>query len=94
MKGRDRKLRIRELDPRKVANALLHAPLLANQLGHKWLKSTFNSHILPDPDDLETQFVRDLMLLDTETIIETWYGGQEEAIDLMLWLKRSENNSN
>lgn len=94
MKGRDGKLRIKELDPRKVANALMHAPLLANHLGHKWLKSTFNSYILPDPDDLETQFVRDLMLLDTETIIETWYGGQEEAMDLMLWLNRSENNSN
>ena len=87
-------MRIKELDPRKVANALMHAPLLANHLGHKWLKSTYNSYILPDPDDLETQFVRDLMLLDTETIIETWYGGQEEATDLLFRLKGNEDNSN
>lgn len=87
-------MRVKELDPQKIANILIATPLLANQLGHKWLKSTYKSYILPDPDDLEGQFVRDLMLMDTETIIATWYGGQEEAAHALFSLKNNKEKGN
>lgn len=81
-------MKIYDLDNEKLANKLLLAPLASLKGKHKWMRSTYADYICIDEDDLEGEFVRDIILLDTPSIIEKWYGGLDAALTLSMELRR------
>lgn len=76
-------MKINDLNPNRLAEVLVRAPLASFHAHHKKIQSTMKDYILPSEDQLEAQFVRDLFVLDTQEIIEKWYGGDESARDLI-----------
>lgn len=45
--------------------------------------SSLKDYVLPSEDNLEGQYLKDLFTLYTDAIIEKWYGGIEEATNLL-----------
>lgn len=83
-------MKIKDLDSEKLVQSLLTAPLASLKGKHKWMRSTFADYVHVEDDDLEGQFVKDIILLDTPAIIEKWYGGELEAVSLIFELRENE----
>ncbi|MER2170930.1 MAG: hypothetical protein ABS938_09860 [Psychrobacillus psychrodurans] len=81
-------MKAEELDFSKVGSRLFGAPLASLQGHHKYLKSTFDDYISVDEDDLEGEFVKDILTLSTPEIIDKWYGGTDEALTFILEAKK------
>lgn len=81
---------ISKIDKEKLAQKLLAAPLASFKGKHQWPKSTFESYIYPDDDDVEGHFVKDLLTLNTPTMIDKWYGGPKGAATILLNLKKDD----
>ena len=81
-------LKIQSLDEKKLFNILLRTPLVSMHAHHKHIKSTLKDYVMPSEDDLEAQYVKDLFTLETDEIIEKWYGGEEAAATLLFNLKK------
>ncbi|PIC66756.1 hypothetical protein CSV71_08050 [Sporosarcina sp. P21c] len=80
-----------KLEKEKLAQKVLLAPLVSLKGKHQWPRSTFQSYVFPEDDDLEGQFVKDLLTLNTPDMIEKWYGGEENALTILLNLRTEEN---
>lgn len=80
-------MEIKKLDKEKVIETLLRVPLISMQLNHKHIKSSLRDYVLPNEDNLEGEYVKDLFTLETDAIIDKWYGGEEEATNLLFRLK-------
>ncbi|AUO14702.1 hypothetical protein [Priestia megaterium] len=76
-------MKFQELDDYKLAQKLLRMPLASMHGDHAYIKSTLEDYIKPSEDDLEGQFVKDLFVLRTDEIIDKWYGGKWEAMNLI-----------
>lgn len=81
-------MKISELDKDKVFQILLRTPLVSMQANHKHIKSTLRDYVFPNT--LESEYVKDLFTLETDEIIEKWYGGKEQAGTLLFQLKKKE----
>lgn len=84
-------MHIRELDKDKLVNKLLLGPLLANHVDVE-LKTVYKSYIEVSADDLEGQFVQDLFMLKRQEIIDKWYGGMEEAAEILFKFRNNVTN--
>lgn len=82
LRGED-KFEDKKLDKEKVLEALLRVPLISMQLNHKHIMSSLKDYVLSSEDNLEGQYLKDLFTLYTDAIIEKWYGGIEEATNLL-----------
>jgi hypothetical protein len=85
-------MKVKDLDSEKLVQRLLMAPLASLKGKHKWMRSTFADYVHVEDDDLEGQYVKDIILLDTRAIIEKWYGGEDAATMLILQLKENEKS--
>ena len=81
-------MEIRKLDSEKLGEILLRVPLGSMQAHHKKIQSTINDNFLPGDENLEGQFVRDLFTMDTQEIIDKWYGGSDAARELLLKMSK------
>lgn len=78
-----KKMEIKKLNAEKLANTLLQVPLVSMQLNHKHIKGSLRDYVSPSEENYEGQFVKDLFTLETDQIIEKWYGGKEEARSIL-----------
>ncbi|MHC8517002.1 hypothetical protein [Sporosarcina sp. ITBMC105] len=83
-------MNLSDIDKEKLAQKVLLAPLVSFKGKHQWPRSTFESYVYPDEDDVEGHFVKDLLTLNTPSMIEKWFGGEEEAAAILLNLKEQE----
>ncbi|ARA98605.1 MULTISPECIES: hypothetical protein [Anoxybacillaceae] len=72
-----------KLDKEILGERLLRLPLVSHLAHHKRVQYTVRDYTLPGKNDLEGQFVRDLFTLTTEEIIDKWFGGLENAYELL-----------
>lgn len=80
-------MKIQQLDGARLAEALLRVPLISCELNHDTVAETATDFIAGDGTNNEAAFIRDLFALDTDAVIEKWYGGDEAARELIEKIK-------
>lgn len=75
-------MKIRDCDDAKLAVLLKKLPLTSFQLGHAKAHGTVRDYMVPDGSNVELEFVYDLFTMRTTELIDKWYGGEENALDL------------
>ncbi|MEK5069736.1 hypothetical protein [Sporosarcina sp. FSL K6-1508] len=73
-----------KLNKDRIGEMALRLPLASLQANHKRVQYTVKDYISPGENDLEGQFVRDLFVLTTDEIIEKWFDGKDEALNLLM----------
>lgn len=81
-------MKVRELNPELIGKSLLGIPVASFHANHTYPKSTIKDYIDIQDDDLEGQFVKDMLTLKTNEIIDKWYGGKESAMNLILEINK------
>jgi hypothetical protein len=79
-------MKFTELVEKKLGGMLLRLPLTSHHAGHNKVQSIVKDYIEPG-DSLEGQFIVDLFKSTTPEIIEKWFGGDENATDLIMKIK-------
>lgn len=81
LKGRD-KMDVRACNDELIGIKLKTIPLISMQLGHRKVGETIEYDVVAGKD-INTMFLSDLFNLTTDEIIEKWYGGEDNARNLL-----------
>ncbi|NHN33530.1 hypothetical protein [Paenibacillus agricola] len=71
-------MKIETLNLEILGATLLRIAPVALKANHKWPKSTLKDYVLPE-EGSEADFVRDLFTMETQAIVDKWYGGDDNA---------------
>lgn len=73
---------VRDCEDEKLGIMLKKIPLISMELGHTRAKDTIKDYIMPG-NDVNAMFIKDLFTLTTVEVIDKWYGGEDNAYDLL-----------
>lgn len=82
---------IRDCNDEKIGIQLRTIPLVSMDMGHNKVSDTVGDYIIRKEDPNAT-FIRDLFTLTTKEVIDKWYGGEENALDLLSQLDEIRKN--
>lgn len=77
------KIKVQKLNLNKLTDLIIRLPLASLQGHHKKVCDTVKDYVLPNEDQLEMEFTKDLFILNTDEIIDKWFDGKENAYDLL-----------
>ena len=75
------------VDSARLGGMAVRLPLVSEFARHKTVSGTVRHYVMPD-DHLTTEFLRDLFVLDTGSIITKWWGSRADAQQLAALLLR------
>lgn len=71
-----------QLDREKLGNSLVGIVPASVKGKHSWPRSTVVDYL--DPELPEDEFIIDLFKLSTSELVEKWYGGEDEILNLIV----------
>lgn len=90
-------MKIRQCEDVKLSLILKKLPLVSMQLGHVNAHGTIKDYLISSDSNIELDYICDLFNLTTKEVIDKWYGGHEEAFEIIQELdrinERHENDS-